>query len=69
MDKESGRSLADYAKSVQKVIERITPWTKAASRRGEHLRGKVKPGETVVLLGGGDRVDNPLYKGAKVARE
>lgn len=69
MDSKGGRAQAEYSKKVHKILANMTPWVRQSSRRGEHLRGKVKPGETVVLLGGSDRADFGLYKGAKVARE
>jgi hypothetical protein len=69
MEKKGANWLQNYAKNVSKMIDQLTPWRKKSSRRGEHLRGKVTPGEVVVLLDGSERATDPLYTGAKIARE
>jgi hypothetical protein len=71
MDKKGVKSMKDYSKGVDKVLNDMVPWKdrKEASRRLGAHGGKVKPGEVVVVLGGGESANHPLFKNAKVIRE
>jgi len=66
--KKDAASMQQYAKKIGKALDASIPWKKT-SRSRESLRGKVKPGEVVVLLDGGEQLDPEFTKGAKVARE
>jgi len=69
MDKKGGQAIQKYGKDLERMFEDAIPWRKKASRRRESLRGKVKPGEVVVVLEGTDAADLELYSDAKVVRE
>lgn len=72
MDKDSGRALDRYSKQLRRLIDRLTPWKKSASGLGlrEKLRGKVKPGEIVILLDEGESsINNPLFEGVRQVRK
>lgn len=68
MDGKGGRAMQHYAKQIERNLDKMVPWRKVSSRLAD-LRGKVKPGEVVVLLEGDEAADHPLYRGAKVKRE
>jgi hypothetical protein len=69
MDKRSANSLKKYEQQLLKSFDSMTPWLSHASGRLSGLRGKVKPGEVVVLLDGSDIQDEDLYKGAQIKKE
>ena len=66
--KKDAASLKQYSDKVKKSLDASIPWKKT-SRSKESLRGKVKPGEVVVLLESGEQLDPEFTKGAKVTRE
>jgi hypothetical protein len=68
MDKKSAQGMSSYAKKVDRVISGMVPWQKATSRTA-HLRGKVKPGEVVIMLDGDESLDSSFIEGVKVVRE
>lgn len=72
MDKDGGKSLNKYAKTLRNLVDQLTPWKKPAGGLGlrEKLRGKVKPGEIVILLDEGESsINNPLFEGVKQVRK
>ncbi len=68
MDEKGARALADYAKSVQKMLNGLTPWEKDKGLPTLGLRGKVKSGEIVVIPDGTVGPNDPLFKDAKVMK-
>jgi translation initiation factor IF-2 len=70
MDRKSGKSMQDYYKSIDKMLESLTPWVAESKRRRNRIkRENLVPGEAVVILGKGETASNPLYAGLKVVRE
>lgn len=69
MDKKGASGLADYQKKLERMLNAAVPWQKRASGRRESLRGKVKPGEVVVILERGESANDPLYSDARTIRE
>lgn len=67
MDEKSGRSMKSYVKDLGKMLDRLTPW-RSGARRLANLRGKVKPGEVVVMLDDGDTPNSPVFKDAKISK-
>lgn len=68
-DKKHSQSQRKHSNIVQKAIENIAPWTNTKDRRrSSHLRGKVKPGEVVVMLDAGDQADLGIYSDAKIVK-
>ncbi len=67
-DEKSARAMADYAKSVQKMLDNLTPWQKKDGLPTLGLRGKVKSGEIVVIPDGTVSANDPLFKDAKVMK-
>lgn len=71
MDKQGARALRDYQKDVEKMLDNMVPWRKRNRRSSgiQNHRGKIKPGEVVVLLEGEEPANYPLFQNAKVIRE
>lgn len=69
MDKEGGSALNKYAKSVEKMLDGMTPWVKRRGWARGLSKGNMQPGEVVVVLGDGDMANDPLFEGAKTTRE
>jgi len=66
--KEEGNSLKKYSENVYKMLDNLTPWKNELEKRIEVARARgLVPGEISVQITGGDRADNPLYKGANIA--
>lgn len=70
-DKKTAQAQKRHSDSLQKSIESIAPWQFKGRARSKlaHLRGKVKPGEVVVMLDEGDQADLGIYEDAKLIRE
>jgi len=70
-DKKHAQAQKKHSDSIHKTIESMIPWASEKRPRSKlaHLRGKVKPGEVVVVLDAGDRADLELYQDAKILRE
>jgi hypothetical protein len=68
MDKEGGRALSKYTKSLEKVLSNITPWRKRRGWARGLAKGKLEPGEVMVVLDEGDTPRDPLYKDANTTR-
>lgn len=69
MDKKSGESLKQYQKSLQKQFDSLLPWKGRNRGLRSSMRGKITPGEAVVVLGAGDTRNHPLYRDAKTIKE
>lgn len=70
MDKKSGSSLNSYNKSLEKVLDSMTPWTKKQHGKLAGLRNQLKSGEVMVILGEGESASNlPIDKSMKVVKE
>jgi len=69
--KKGSESMKNYAKSVERMLDGMTPWNKKGPGRRATLRGgsKVQPGTIMVVLDGSDSPKDPLYSGAKITRE
>ena len=67
LDKDGGRAMEKYSKSVEKMVESLTPWDVTEKRSS--WRGRVKSGEVVVIADDpDDNLNDPLYKGAKILK-
>src|SRR5512139_3524042 len=60
MDKDGGKALADYGKSLAQELEKMTPWVSNRRRGLSDLRKQYKSGTTVVIPDASDGADNPL---------
>lgn len=71
MDKKVAQATEAYTKKIERMFDSMVPWQKkqAGRRLRESLRGKVKPGEVVVILEAGESMSDPLFSGAKITRE
>lgn len=70
MDKKSASSLQSYGKSVDKMIDSMTPWTRKQHNHLAGLRENLRSGEAMVILGEGESVANlPIFEGMKVVKE
>lgn len=67
MDRKGASALKKYQKQIDKSLDAMVPWLRASNRLGG-LRGKVKPGEAVVMLDGSDVMDQDLYKDAHIVK-
>ncbi len=69
MSKKEGDSIKKYGESIHKMLDGLTPWKSADRSRIERAKARgLTPGEVVVQIGSGDSKNNPLYKGAKIAK-
>lgn len=68
-DKDGGRALQQYGKKIDRMLDRMTPWRKRRGWARGLTKGKVEPGEIVVMLDEGDSPNDPLFKDAKTTRE
>ncbi len=69
MDKDTGKALADYSKTIAKELEKMTPWVSNRRRDLSDLRRKYKSGTTVVIPDASDGANNPLFKDATVRKD
>ena len=72
MDKKSARGMQTYAKSVQKSLDSIAPWSgnsRYRNRKRAFEKKGIKPGEMVVVSGPGERTDIALFEGMKVVKD
>lgn len=70
MDKKSGNGMQSYHRSMEKMLDSLTPWTRAQHNRLAGLRETLKPGEAVIVLGEGESAkDFPVFDDMKVIRE
>lgn len=67
MDEKSGRAMRDYSKSIEKMLDSLTPWESSTGHNLKSLRKKVKSGTVSVILDPGEK-NNPLYEGANIIR-
>ncbi len=71
MDEKSGRSLQDYARQVEKMIDSLAPWTvqdKIRDGLTRKLRKKVASGTVVVITEASDSPNDPLFTGATIVK-
>ncbi|MCK5606804.1 hypothetical protein KAR91_33185 [Candidatus Pacearchaeota archaeon] len=69
MDKDGGRALNTYAKKIERMLDGFTPWRKRRGWARGLAKGKVKPGEIMVVLEDGDMPNDPLFLDANTTRE
>jgi hypothetical protein len=68
MDDGSAEALTRHSRNLEKAIDDMTPWVENRSRI-RRMRGRITPGEVVVILDGGESPTDPLYVDAKITRE
>ncbi len=66
MDESGARWMTQYGKSVEKMLDSLTPWDNQARMRD--VRRKVKSGEIVVIPDGSESPTDPLLKDARVLK-
>ncbi len=64
MSEEGGRAMDRYAKSVEKMLNSLTPWEQPLS----DLRRTVKSGTVVVIPDESDSPNDPLFKDATILK-
>ncbi len=66
MDESGGRWMTSYGKSIEKMLDSLTPWE--STSRMSDIRRKVKSGEIVVISDGTESPTDPLLKDARVMK-
>ncbi len=64
MSEEGGRAQERYARSVEQMLNSLTPWEQPLS----DIRRKVKSGTIVVIPDASDSPNDPLFKDATILK-